>query len=214
MYWHPDYYNPPNGILPEGRAWSPTFGGHAMTIRGYTPDHGGLYATINHWTELWNPAVRQLGFDFRPGEVAIPVSFFQANKNSPVFELRAASPEPVIVVPTPAPEPEPDPEPLPPKPDPQPEPPKPEPEPQPTPDDVPTITNVKRKGSRKTIVIGTKFHPDATLYIDGLASDAGVSDSGDRFVLRRLEPVTHHLLVQNPSGARSALFTYTPTKEI
>lgn len=99
MDWHPSYNSPRDGIMQIVNA-GPEYGGHAMTIRGYTPDRGGLFAVINHWSAGWNQAVKNLGFDFRPGEAAMPASFFQATP-SPVWELRAASPEAIQSEPEP-----------------------------------------------------------------------------------------------------------------
>jgi hypothetical protein len=118
MYWHPTFYNPPNGILPENAGAGPQYGAHAMTVRGRFVNwtrpagvtlSGGIAAVLNHWSAGWNSIVTNLGGDFRPGEVAIPDSFFMPGRNSPIFELRAASPEPVEIGPEPDPEPPPDP---------------------------------------------------------------------------------------------------------
>jgi hypothetical protein len=137
MYWSNAYTDPPGGRLPEGVQWDPNRG-HCLTLRGRTPDRGGVVAALNHWTEFWNPGVVALGFDFRPGEVAIPDSFFLPNTNSPIFELRAASPEPVefegVIIP---------------------------------PETEPVITGVKLKGHKKLFITGSGFHAQAAVSIDG-----------------------------------------------
>jgi hypothetical protein len=113
MYWPDEYFYPERhgGKLPEGITWSPNGPAHAIYITQIVPDVQ-CAGSPNSWSEGWNRNVaKMLGSQFRPGEVGIPYSFFQPGKNSPIFELRAVSPEPVIV-----PEPQPEPEPQPPQP--------------------------------------------------------------------------------------------------
>lgn len=177
MHWTDAYYTPVNGMLPENVSWNPNIG-HAMTLRGRTPDHGGLSAVINHWTDRWNPDVVKLGFDFRPGEVAIPDSFFLPGRNSPVFELRAASPEAVVIDPKPEPQPSPDPD----------------------PGSTPLITRIRYKNQRKLIVPGENFNSAATLFLDGRETEAVVD--GGRFVLKAIGLTgSHTVQVRNPGGA-------------
>lgn len=188
MYWHPDYFAP-NGVLPEGRNWTPEMGGHAMTIRGRTPDHGGLSAVINHWTAGWNRAVTNLGFDFRPGEVAIPDSFFLPDRNSPVFELRAASPELVEI------EPEPEPEPI------------------PDPNKPPTIKNVISKPKAGRYVVKVKnADSECRLWIDGDVTEAAV-EGGKFALLKFLDLGTHSATVVNGNGKASAPFQFQVIKK-
>jgi hypothetical protein len=102
MYWPDEYFYPLKGTLPEAVAWNPNMGGHAVCITSYYPDLQCAGAS-NSWTKEWNAdAPHYLGHDFRPGDFGIPFSFFEAGKNSPLFELYAVSPEPVIVIDPPA----------------------------------------------------------------------------------------------------------------
>lgn len=129
MYWPDAYFNPnASGILPENVQWLPGGPAHAVSVWAIFPDRGGIVGSSNHWTERWNPQVVGLGNGFRPGDFAIPSSFFLPDRRSPVFQVLAVSPEAVIFDPKPDPTPDP-------RPDPTPDP-RPTPDPQPTP--VPT----------------------------------------------------------------------------
>jgi hypothetical protein len=71
---------------------------------------------------------------------------------------------------------------------------------------IPAITKVKYKNQKKLFVIGDRFHPSATLFIDGSQVLFEVGDG--QLVVKpiKLSSGRHEIRVVNPSGVASAIY--------
>ena len=71
---------------------------------------------------------------------------------------------------------------------------------------IPAISKVKYKNQKKLFVIGDRFHPSATLFIDGSQVLFEVGDGQLIVKPIKLASGRHELRVVNPSGVASAIY--------
>jgi len=176
MYWPQAFFNPINGMLPEGVKWTPDDGGHALSGWSMFP---GVVGAQNHWTAAWNTDAAKLGSGFRAGDVGIPFSFFRAGQNSPIFQVIAVSPEPVV------------PDPLPPAPRP-----------------VITYGRYKAVPA-KLVVFADNTDEGSVLTLDNGRSVKQVEEGVFVVKQLGMESGRHSAFVVNSDGQRSEPFTFT-----
>lgn len=178
-HWADEYFRPVNGVMPEGVQWDPNRG-HCWVI---TDIVDGLAIGPNWWG-FFNPGIKRINSKYLGDEIALPFSFFDRTKNSPIMELRAVTAEPIEGVP--------DPEPI----------------PDPPPGTVPVIKKVKYQGRKKLVVKGNDFHSDGDLLLDNVDTGAVRREDG-RFIFKMKGLMgSHTVRIVNPS-ATSEPFEFT-----
>jgi hypothetical protein len=119
--WLEPFFNPSGGKLPDGANPANVAGGHEISCWGIVPN---FVLCSNHWTTSWSADAPTFGYTMRPGDFAIPWSYFQAPAaQNIIWECRAVTATKLQPKPDPNPQPQPNPNPQP----------NPQPQPSPTP---------------------------------------------------------------------------------